>query len=128
MGCSSAQDRIEVRLDYLLGLSVNDYDYADEEILNSGETKWMRAPDFRQTLKAVHLITDIVPYWCQIFQLISMAIERYILICKGGEYEKLLNKWRRKLFYALTIILSFLVPALLFAEHDHQEIDTVSFC
>ena len=105
--------------------SVDDYDYTDEEIISSGNIAWMRAPDFRQTLKAVHLISDIVPYWCQIVQLLAMAIERYILICKATSSNQLLSKRRRKTFYTIVVLLSFLIPALIFAEYVYYEIDKV---
>ena len=106
--------------------SFNDYDYTDEQILNSNNLAWRRAPDFKQTLKAVHLISDIVPYWCQIFQLLAMAIERYILICKGSVSDQLLSKRRRIIFYSLTVILSFFAPILIIVEYVYFEIRKVS--
>ena len=106
--------------------SFNDYDYSDEQILNSNNLAWRRAPNFKQTLKAVHLISDIVPYWCQIFQLLAMAFERYILICKGTESDQLLSKRRRIIFYTLTVILSFFAPALITVEYVYFEIRKVS--
>ena len=104
---------------------MNDYDYSDYAIHNSYTQVWNRAPDFRQTLKAVHLISDIVPYWCQIFQLIAMAVERYILICKGDRAAVLLSNNRRQIFDLFTVILSLIIPATIFAEYVYWEIEKV---
>ena len=36
------------------------------------------APEFLNVFRNVRILSDVVPYWCQIVLTLSLAIERYI--------------------------------------------------
>ncbi|XP_075256356.1 uncharacterized protein LOC142348752 [Convolutriloba macropyga] len=52
-----------------------------------------------------------------------MAVERYILICKGDRAAVLLSNNRRQIFDLFTVILSLIIPATIFAEYVYWEIE-----
>ena len=88
-----------------------DYDYYISED-DYGQEHWRTTPTFQRALKYIHVIFDVCPYWTQVTLILALAIERYILICRGSDSTILLSRNRRRIFYAITVILSILVPFL----------------
>ena len=54
--------------------------------------------------ETIKMIAEFLSYWSQINITLAIAVERYVLIAKASQAESILNKSRRRIFYALTII------------------------
>ena len=112
--------------------SFDDYDdyfsgyIGNHTIKNIKREHWRKSPDFNPPLKLIHLASDVFPYWCQLLQIIAIAAERYILICKGEKAETILNKRNRKIFYFLTITISMIAPVCLLLQHFYKEHNKVT--
>ena len=57
-------------------------------------------------------IPDYYSYWSQVFLMLAISIERYILIVKATESKTLLSTRRRRLLYGFAIILGFIIPSV----------------
>ena len=70
-----------------------------------------RGPNFMNIYRLVRILSEVVPYWCQIVLTIALAVERYILIVLGARAEMMLSKRNRLVFYSAVILLS-LAPSV----------------
>ena len=91
-----------VRISYDYDYSIYDYDYEEEY--------WRKVPVFQRQLKYVRVLVDICPYWIQIVLNLALAVERYILICRGTDAKTLLSQKRRRFFYGFVLVLIAVVP------------------
>ena len=60
---------------------------------------------------SLKFFSDFSSYWSQINILMAIAIERYILIVRGEDAERLLSKSRRRKLYAFTVVC-IVIPAI----------------
>ena len=102
---------------------MNDYDLRDYDFYLYYEYDM---PTFDKLYKNVHMITDVVPYWSQAFLILALAIERYILIVKGVDADRILSKRNRKFFYFAVVVLGFVPPVLIMAHFGNQMMNDVS--
>ena len=102
--------------------SASDWSYDNYEdyriYINYGVAEWwMKEPNFRQSFRIIHILTDVCPYWSQASLILAIAVERYILICKGAEAEAKLTKRNRLMFYGAVLCLGSIVPILIIIQH-----------
>ena len=76
------------------------------------EEYWRKHAVFQLQLKYIHVVFDVCPYWTQILLTLSLAIERYILICRGSDAKTILSQKRRKTAYCLIVLMIAVLPAL----------------
>ncbi len=53
----------------------------------------------------VRMLVNTIPHWANCFLAVGMALERYILICKATDAERLLCRRNRLIFYSLLIFM-----------------------
>ena len=63
------------------------------------------------------LFSEIFPHCIQCVLILSMAVERYILVCLPTRASSLLSRKRRQLFYIIITLTLFLLGALFLAAY-----------
>ena len=62
-------------------------------------------------------IPDYYSYCSQLFLMIDLALERYIIICRGVQAKAILTTKRRRMLYSVTLVASIAVPSIYLIDH-----------
>ena len=76
-------------------------------------------PIYSEFFRFFHIVSDVAPYWSQVILTLAMAVERYVLICKGSESGNILSNRRRKILYGGVISLIIGICAGVMLQHIH---------
>ena len=71
---------------------------------------------FDYLIRSFRLIPDFTNYWTQLVLILALAIERYILICRGADAPSLMRFSNRMKAYSVVIFLCILMPLVTFLD------------
>ena len=78
-----------------------------------------------KTLSSLHNIMKYIPdyysYWSQVFLMVTLSMERYIIICHGSNAKSILTNRRRKIVYGITLTACCVVPSVYLADYVINE-------